>query len=69
MSLQESFAKAYENKMDIVLRNKGTRPPIVKMMNYQKEIFKKLLVKLGNKFDESKYVIVRKSIKSLFVFN
>lgn len=59
MSLQESFAKAYENKMDIVLRNKGTRPPIVKMMNYQKEIFKKLLVKLGNKFNESMLLLAR----------
>ena len=54
--------------MDIVLRNKGTRPPIVKMMNYQKEIFKKLLVKLGNKFDES-MLLLEKSIKSLVIFN
>lgn len=39
-------------KKDLVLRNAKIDPPVVKIMNYKKELLKRLFKKLGKQMDE-----------------
>ena len=43
----EAFMLAQNNNKDIVLRNAKLDPPICKIMNYKKELLKRLFKKLG----------------------
>ena len=47
MTLREAFLAAQSAEKDIVLRNEKITPPVVKIMNYKKELLKRLFKKLG----------------------
>lgn len=47
MTLREAKLAAESAKKDVVLRNTKVSPPIVKIMNYKKELLKRLFKKLG----------------------
>lgn len=47
MTLAEAREKATERGVDLVLRNSKISPPIVKIMNYRKELLKRLFQKIG----------------------
>jgi len=47
MTLREAFLASQSAKKDIVLRNARISPPVVKIMNYKKELLKRLFKKLG----------------------
>ena len=44
---------AKDEKMDIVLRNMKTDPPIIKVMSYRKELLQRLFDKLGKTMETS----------------
>jgi hypothetical protein len=52
MSLREANQAAEGAKKDLVLRNAKIDPPVVKIMNYKKELLKRLFKKLGKENDE-----------------
>jgi translation initiation factor IF-3 len=52
MSLRESQQAADGAGKDIVLRNAKINPPVVKIMNYKRELLKRLFKKLGKEMDE-----------------
>lgn len=52
MSLYEARSAAEAAEKDVVLRNIKTTPPVVKIMNYKKELLKRLFKKLGKGQDE-----------------
>ena len=52
MTLREARMAAETAKKDVVLRNAKISPPVVKIMNYKKELLKRLFVKLGKRVDE-----------------
>ena len=39
-------------KKDLVLRNSKISPPVVKVMNYKKELLKRLFKKLGKEMED-----------------
>ena len=45
--MAEAREKAEELGVDLVLRNENLNPPIMKVMNYRKELVKRLFQKLG----------------------
>ena len=47
MSLGQALEAAEHAKKDLVMRNAKTTPPVVKIMNYKKELLKRLFKKLG----------------------
>ena len=47
MTLYEAQQAADHGKKDLVLRNSKISPPVTKIMNYKKELLKKLFTKLG----------------------
>jgi len=47
MSFEEGFALAASLGKDIVLRNKATDPPVMKIMDYKVELIKRVFKKLG----------------------
>lgn len=47
MSFGEGFELAMSLGKDIVLRNKGTDPPVMKIMDYKVELVKRVFKKLG----------------------
>jgi translation initiation factor IF-3 len=47
MKFGEAYSIAMNIQKDIVLRNSKTDPPICKIMNYKKELLKRLFKKLG----------------------
>jgi len=47
MTFSESFGLAASLGKDVVLRNKATDPPIVKIMDYKIELVKRVFKKLG----------------------
>lgn len=51
MSLHEALQTAMGAKKDLVLRNAKIDPPVVKVMNYKKELLKRLFKKLGKEMD------------------
>ena len=52
MSLHEAKQTAMGAKKDLVLRNANLTPPVVKIMNYKKELLKRLFKKLGKEIEE-----------------
>lgn len=52
MTLREARMAAETGKKDVVLRNTKVTPPVVKIMNYKKELLKRLFKKLGRQVDE-----------------
>jgi translation initiation factor IF-3 len=48
MTLREAQLAAKSANKDLVLRNEKIDPPVVKMMNYKKELLKRLFKKMGN---------------------
>jgi translation initiation factor IF-3 len=52
MTLREAQLAAQSAKKDLVLRNAKTDPPVVKVMNYKKELLKRLFKKLGKEMEE-----------------
>ena len=52
MTLRESQQAAEGAGKDIVLRNAKINPPVVKIMNYKRELLKRLFKKLGKEMDE-----------------
>lgn len=52
MSLREARMASQSADKDIVLRNKKTNVPVVKIMNYKKELLKRLFKKLGKEMEE-----------------
>lgn len=53
VTLAEAREKAAEHGFDLVLRNANLSPPVLKIMNYRKELIKRLYQKLGKKVGES----------------
>jgi len=47
INFEDALQKAKEKGLDIVLRSISTNPPICKIMNYRKDLMKKILLKLG----------------------
>jgi hypothetical protein len=48
VTMSEARDKAKESKVDLVLRNDKMDPPIVKIMNYRKELLKvNILIVIG----------------------
>ena len=47
MSLRDAKLAAETVQKDIVLRNTKISPPVVKIMNYKRELLKRLFKKLG----------------------
>jgi len=47
MKFGEAYSIAMNIQKDIVLRNAKLDPPICKIMNYKKELLKRLFKKLG----------------------
>jgi len=47
MSYAEAFNLATSLGKDLVLRNRGTDPPVVKIMDYKVELIKRVFKKLG----------------------
>ena len=52
MTLREAQQAADGAKKDLVLRNSKVSPPVVKVMNYKKELLKRLFKKLGKQHDD-----------------
>lgn len=52
MTLREATLAAESANKDLVLRNEKIDPPVVKIMNYKRELLKRLFKKLGNETDE-----------------
>lgn len=52
MTLREARMAAETAKKDVVLRNAKISPPVVKIMNYKKELLKRLFKKLGRQVEE-----------------
>lgn len=52
MTLREAMMAAESANKDIVLRNDKIDPPVVKIMNYKRELLKRLFKKLGSETDE-----------------
>lgn len=52
MTLREAMQAAESANKDIVLRNEKIVPPVVKIMNYKRELLKRLFKKLGNETAE-----------------
>lgn len=52
MELREAMVAAQSAGKDIVLRNAKIVPPVVKIMNYKKELLKRLFKKLGKQVDD-----------------
>lgn len=52
MSLREAQMAAQSANKDVVLRNAKVDPPVVKIMNYKKELLKRLFKKLGKDMEE-----------------
>lgn len=52
MSLHQALQAAQQAKKDLVLRNQKVQPPIVKIMNYKRELLKRLFKKLGKEIDD-----------------
>lgn len=52
MTLHEAQMTALGAKKDLVLRNAKVDPPVVKIMNYKKELLKRLFKKLGKEMDQ-----------------
>tara|TARA_B110000285_G_C15123025_1_gene618401 strand:+ start:1961 stop:2248 length:288 start_codon:yes stop_codon:yes gene_type:complete len=52
MTFREALLAAESANKDIVLRNDKIDPPVVKIMNYKRELLKRLFKKLGNETDE-----------------
>lgn len=48
------MAKAHSVKLDLVMRNSATDPATVKLMDYKREVFRKLLMRLGKRFAEGR---------------
>jgi hypothetical protein len=44
VTMSEARDKAKESKVDLVLRNDKMDPPIVKIMNYRKELLKVIIL-------------------------
>lgn len=51
MTLRDSKLAAESAKKDVVLRNSKIDPPVVKIMNYKKELLKRLFKKLGKEIE------------------
>ena len=47
MAFSEGYGLAVSLGKDIVLRNKNTDPPVVKIMDYKVELVKRVFKKLG----------------------
>ena len=47
LTFEEALTSAKSAQKDLVLRNARNEPPVVKIMNYKKELLKKLFKKLG----------------------
>jgi len=52
MTLREARMAADTVQKDVVLRNAKINPPVVKIMNYKKELLKRLFKKLGRQVEE-----------------
>lgn len=52
MTLHEAKQTALGAKKDLVLRNGSITPPVVKIMNYKKELLKRLFKKLGKEVED-----------------
>ena len=52
MTFREASMAAQSANKDIVLRNAKLDPPIVKVMNYKKELLKRLFKKLGKEMED-----------------
>lgn len=52
MTLREAQMAANGAKKDLVLRNQKISPPVVKVMNYKKELLKRLFKKLGKEMED-----------------
>ena len=52
MTLREAQMAADSAKKDLVLRNQKISPPVVKVMNYKKELLKRLFKKLGKEMED-----------------
>lgn len=52
MTLREALQASEGAKKDLVLRNAKTTPPVVKIMNYKKELLKRLFKKLGKEQED-----------------
>ena len=52
MTLREASMAAQGAQKDIVLRNAKADPPVVKVMNYKKELLKRLFKKLGKEMED-----------------
>jgi hypothetical protein len=52
MTLREALMAAQGAKKDLVLRNAKINPPVVKVMNYKKELLKRLFKKLGKEMED-----------------
>lgn len=52
MTLLEARDAANAAEKDVVLRNIKTDPPVVKILNYKKELLKRLFKKLGKEREE-----------------
>ena len=52
MTFREAMLAAESSKKDVVLRNHKLDPPVVKIMNYKKELLKRLFKKLGKQMEE-----------------
>jgi translation initiation factor IF-3 len=61
MTLLEAKDAADAAQKDVVLRNEKTDPPIVKILNYKKELLKRLFKKLGR--DKQEGEVKTKQIK------
>ena len=67
ISLSEAIHSAKLAGKDIVLRNGKVTPPVLKIMNYKKDLLKKLFQKLGTdivegKTDKSKSIVIATNI-------
>ena len=51
MTLRDAKLASENAKKDVVLRNAKVDPPVVKIMNYKKELLKRLFKKLGKEME------------------
>ena len=51
MTLRDAQLAALNVQKDIVLRNTKINPPVVKIMNYKRELLKRLFKKLGKEME------------------
>ena len=52
MTLRDARTAAENAEKDVVLRNEKISPPVCKIMNYKKELLKRLFKKLGKDMQE-----------------